>query len=1173
MRQMRDLSVIWTLGGSMSFSYLLAKHPLSLDAVSMGVGAESPRLLSEKELVGLCRAVRESPAHVLVLCAESGMGKSFAINCLTCDEQAQGGVVYNVSLAGSSECDAPARLTRFARDVIARAEARGRLVVTIDDVPAGDEGAIAREVRAIRKIVSAGACVVMSLRPEASALAEAIDGATVVGPARLAARAGSPDDVVTKLSNCVPQLVAAMRDDAVASGRVSIWGRSYSSALIQVIGSALRPTLPEEDLRLRLAMILLGRGTLDDLRAVDRRIDDEMLAWLEREAPLFGCSCATRTFSVAGVDDCEALMDVYGALTVPCGPRQALVASCAEVLAMRGEYRRSGLVCGLCPDARESHALALAWGTEYVCAGMPKVVSRGIEARHDMILDEEMGLFSDGEAGDGIDAGVAGVAGKVAEKSASWVAADALSAWVLAELSAKVDELSDARGCARALCSESTVPTCALRRAKLIGVCRRVLAEVSEGERACASIEDDEFSAQLVTHASVLCELARGRVSSAFKELVNGGARAVVDGLPSAWLSDDLRACEVLLGERDLRQGDADQLRVEHVFRTVSSRRIDLYRAAEHEALEVLMGRRATFGAGERASGRAAEYGDVLVEAALLFVAAIADLRGGACTRAYVRAERSRSRALAAGSPFVAQAALLVQVGARASLGEDVSLVVDEMERGPMRDLARLFERSLRADRTRPVRFDALSRGTCPRDVLWALNMLMYDCGDASLAFRGSLPSAWRSFACHVFEERLGSGPVEEPRMPGGVAGAGDAACAASAGVEGGARATRTRPGAKRVLVSVLGSFSVRVDGVPVASSALTKRKARDVITALALARGHKMVKRDLVMAIWGDCDFATGSQRLYEAVASTRKLLRGGDPKSNPVISNRYSGTVALVSEEIAFDIDEFERAAMQALMSEGDDRRTVRYAVQAHQIFGAGVEVVPADLNGEIVSHVQELALAHADACLVGSQAALREGKDYLAVELARASLANDELREDAVKCLVVALGVQGRRSEIVELYERYRMRLRERFGRAPGSGLDDVVREILSDGETPWVAPGGPAAARELLALEAGATASSRGLSALASAADDAGEDEALLGGEGAAGTDAAQEDPGAGEKSVRPAAGDGRGKRAGKGRKASAPRARKASKGHGRASGKRSSGGHGHGGGRVAGGASA
>ena len=86
---------------------------------------------------------------------------------------------------------------------------------------------------------------------------------------------------------------------------------------------------------------------------------------------------------------------------------------------------------------------------------------------------------------------------------------------------------------------------------------------------------------------------------------------------------------------------------------------------------------------------------------------------------------------------------------------------------------------------------------------------------------------------------------------------------------------------------------------------------------------------------------------------------------------------------------------------------------------------------------------------------------------------------------------------------------------------------------------------------------------------------GEKEGLgtVGGEGATGTDAAREGPGAGEKSVRPAAGDGRGKRVGKGRKASAPRARKASKRHGRASGKRSSGGHGHGGGRVAGGASA
>ena len=166
------------------------------------------------------------------------------------------------------------------------------------------------------------------------------------------------------------------------------------------------------------------------------------------------------------------------------------------------------------------------------------------------------------------------------------------------------------------------------------------------------------------------------------------------------------------------------------------------------------------------------------------------------------------------------------------------------------------------------------------------------------------------------------------------------------------------------------------------------------------------------------------------------------------------------------------------------------------------------------------------------------------------------------------------------LVQMVERHQVRFidKEMAMIRELAGTDDFLLACVrvvdcNEDLTPWVAPGGPAAARELLALEAGATASSRGLAALASAADDAGEDEALLGGEGAGGADAAQEGPGAGEKSVRPAAGDGRGKRVGKGRKASAPRARKASKRHGRASGKRSSGGHGHGGGRVAGGASA
>jgi DNA-binding SARP family transcriptional activator len=254
----------------------------------------------------------------------------------------------------------------------------------------------------------------------------------------------------------------------------------------------------------------------------------------------------------------------------------------------------------------------------------------------------------------------------------------------------------------------------------------------------------------------------------------------------------------------------------------------------------------------------------------------------------------------------------------------------------------------------------------------------------------------------------------------------------------------------RRVRVSVLGTLSVSVDGRLVPPNELAKRRARDLIAVLAVKPSHKMSKLELIEAIWGDCDYVSGLQKLYEATTCARRILRGGEAEANPIISSRYSGSIALNANEIAFDTDEFRCLAMFALMSEGGDRNTMRYATEADRMYAGGIGHELPDVSGVFAAERDVLAKAHVDSNIAGSIASLREGKAYLAVDLARSALQEDGLREDAIKCLASALATQGRRAEIMTAYKDYRWRLRKELGVRPSSDVHRHVENALRDAE---------------------------------------------------------------------------------------------------------------------------
>ena len=70
-----------------------------------------------------------------------------------------------------------------------------------------------------------------------------------------------------------------------------------------------------------------------------------------------------------------------------------------------------------------------------------------------------------------------------------------------------------------------------------------------------------------------------------------------------------------------------------------------------------------------------------------------------------------------------------------------------------------------------------------------------------------------------------------------------------------------------------MGSFSVRVDGRAVKQEELVARHARELLALLAIVKGHKVTKRDALLAIWGDDEYSKGMQRLYEATSVIRRV------------------------------------------------------------------------------------------------------------------------------------------------------------------------------------------------------------------------------------------------------------------------------------------------------------
>lgn len=107
----------------------------------------------------------------------------------------------------------------------------------------------------------------------------------------------------------------------------------------------------------------------------------------------------------------------------------------------------------------------------------------------------------------------------------------------------------------------------------------------------------------------------------------------------------------------------------------------------------------------------------------------------------------------------------------------------------------------------------------------------------------------------------------------------------------------------ERVQVRLLGGFEVSVGGEPIADSAWSHGRARDLIKLLALAPGRRMAREQAVEALWPQLDAEAGLANLYKAAHHARRALGGDD-----ALVLREGEVTLAPDAELETDVERFE-------------------------------------------------------------------------------------------------------------------------------------------------------------------------------------------------------------------------------------------------------------------------
>lgn len=919
-------------------------------------------------------------ARMVAICAEPGMGRHDVISGVLAQAERAGLRVTRKGLGSTSAEDATRILTRAAR---LAEHGDGRAAIAFDDIPASDEGCIVRQARALRRLVSSGASVIFSIAPEARQLLEEIPECLVVWSSGLvshgiaAAERRGDSHEMRSLTRGIPSLMRSLGDTRASSALP----QAFYDAFGELVAASVRRSLIDEELRLRLAMLLLGRGTVEDLIGVIGKLPQDVMASLRADAPLFGVASSLESFECLCCHLPLALSAALPRLSTLCALFPDVLESSARMLVSNGEYRRAAALYKMlgCGGADE---VVLAHGAEFLEVGEVSLVRRALMGS---TIDLGRGAVSS------LGAALAAVARRGKTEK------DRLEVSVSAESDRFALLFVDARRVLRA------EPPLVSRPEALPGL----------------------LAQRASVHLEACSLLTGGHPSAALRLLVAHPRSSSEMTVSSALLDLDFEVARLLVGDREAR-GVSRPDEAARFLSATSLEGLSGYASLASLIRAVVTGDASAAAEADVLMARSERSGDRLAQVVALLAGCVCDLRAKASARANVRSLLAETVAEKSSLGYLGRVARLLGDVARFLMGESLEMGLED---GPRDDLSAV--RSL-VRAAIALREDAslapVVPEDVPRDALWLVSLLATGIGEFSGLVRERMPQGWRR-ALATIEE----GEDERTRDGRGVS------VCELAGLDRPPLGDPTVP----IEVTLLGGFAVYVRGVRIADSKLEQRSAKSMLEYLVLRHGACAKRFQLVEQVWPDCDYVSGFNRAYQATSSLRAAIAEIDPSLDPFLASRSSREVSLDMGLVRCDVDVFRALAREASDSR-DPARSLTMARQAERLYAGDLYLPPVDALGYVSAVRDELKELYADAMVAGGDAALRLGQERTAARLAANALMANDLREDAVIVLVRALRASGRAVEADLQYRHYNNRLRRAGKHTPSGRLKQVMEE---------------------------------------------------------------------------------------------------------------------------------
>ncbi|WP_028263739.1 AfsR/SARP family transcriptional regulator [Atopobium fossor] len=1031
----------------------MRRRPLATRAEHRGAYVSEKINISEclnsvQILEGIHIGQSKFTSPVVVFLAEPSCDCDTYAHQLLCVWNAKGHPTYEINCLELSKDDLLSQIRHYCNEVESGNEIQPLIV--IKDLMPCDETLAKRLGKLISRLSEYHYNFVITVAPEASQAISHINNPAIIHGSDLVINRSCLGSFLSFASHSqleslfactcgVPQLMRPSLEYLSHHVHQNLPAESIyclRDATKKFVRDGFRESLITDDKNMRLAMFLLGSGTVEDLDKVIGRPCGDLFATLCDASPFYNASIVNKTFCCAYLSSHKALDGIRHELSLQAELEPQITRRCIEILLEHGKYVRAAKVACLFFDEKTWLDVAMSWPLELINSGEGQIIRKAVQKSSDSLYVFEkscaqVALYAiDGQY-------------EIAQQAFTQVPIPLGSRqtemyyqliWMLEALkpisvfnNGVLDKQSEE--------SESASSTPMARQHSLDGVrefCNLPPKLAMDGTYGLAH----EFYVHWRVKNYLLC----GDIKKAFAELLLQGVPSKISSLTDALLAIDFAMVQRFASDHVLSAGFILQERVEEFMNQTEYAFLSDRLKAFCLGLDALAGALNQLSELERLVNKMVAANLLVESSVLLICASMQSMYEGSRLQAYVLIERAK-KLLSGADPFLIlkhinhlKKALDVCMNSGdiddEKMLESVGLAnhVNALNMAETELLAEencaewLLAKAYLGEKSKLViAANRLKKYELPEIMVPLMAVLVKTCGKLSQTLADAMPTAWKNKIDRFGIDRRDM--LEKHKS--------DILLA------------DIKP--HELNIRVLGELSVYIDDIPIAETSWKRHMAKNLIALLAVTPGHALTRFQLTSALWPDCSYNQARDRLYVTLTAARRALSvegGGCP-----FIRTGNGRVWLAPDCVKVDVDEFIHACQKVFSAEYSNKRVLQEVIRVSALYTGAVSALD-DALGITLAARQDTSKRFIDLCLLGARAALTEDELSHAEWLADMAYRTDDLREDVLKVLLEVYVAQSRMVDAKALFTKYARRLSEVTGLSPSRELKRLLQSMYKD-----------------------------------------------------------------------------------------------------------------------------